>query len=223
MIIYHCVLTLHDSLFFATREMGRLYETEPVLHNYALSYALGLAVAPYFTAVQVPTYQADLRPLTPGVYITPARALQAAFLIATFKYGNNHYHMKMEQATRNVPSFGRAKEVAAESRFEFYALSGEPRAWPGWVRLGKWMSKAALAWEVLAASRHEGEYAPACPLNPLDLPPTATPLVYDLIAMPPSSLLANAVLRGPHWKGQDAHNVEFTLPADLGYFAAVGG
>ena len=35
-------LTLHDSLYYATREMGRLYETESVIHNWALTYALGL-------------------------------------------------------------------------------------------------------------------------------------------------------------------------------------
>jgi CRISPR-associated protein Csc1 len=33
--IYSCQLELHDSLYYATREIGRLYETEPVIHNYA--------------------------------------------------------------------------------------------------------------------------------------------------------------------------------------------
>jgi CRISPR-associated protein Csc1 len=57
------LLTLHDSLFFASREMGRLYETEPCIHNYALTYALRLAESPYFEPVQEPHYRADLKPL----------------------------------------------------------------------------------------------------------------------------------------------------------------
>ena len=40
MVLYHCHLTLHDNVFFASREMGILYETEKYLHNWALSYAL---------------------------------------------------------------------------------------------------------------------------------------------------------------------------------------
>lgn len=40
MALYHCLLTLHDNVFFATREMGILYETEKYLHNWALSFAL---------------------------------------------------------------------------------------------------------------------------------------------------------------------------------------
>jgi CRISPR-associated protein Csc1 len=39
-MLYECMLTLHDNVFFATREMGTLFETEKYLHNWALSYAL---------------------------------------------------------------------------------------------------------------------------------------------------------------------------------------
>ena len=46
MHIYHCRLMLHEPLFFATREVGRLYETGRFLHNYALTYALRQASAP---------------------------------------------------------------------------------------------------------------------------------------------------------------------------------
>ena len=43
MLITVCRLVLHDYLYYASREMGRLYETEKYLHNYGLTYALGLA------------------------------------------------------------------------------------------------------------------------------------------------------------------------------------
>ena len=32
-IIYRCQIELHDSVYYATREIGRLYETEPVIHT----------------------------------------------------------------------------------------------------------------------------------------------------------------------------------------------
>ena len=44
MFIATCELILHDNLFYASREMGRTYETERYLHNYGLSYALGSAL-----------------------------------------------------------------------------------------------------------------------------------------------------------------------------------
>ena len=41
--IYRASLTLKEHTFFASREIGMLYETEPLIGNYALAYALGPA------------------------------------------------------------------------------------------------------------------------------------------------------------------------------------
>jgi CRISPR-associated protein Csc1 len=87
--LYQCRLDLHDSLYYATREIGRLYETEPVIHNYVLCYALELVDSEvysttvpeqhsyrYFCPEQVPKYEEHLTPLNhQGIYITPARSL----------------------------------------------------------------------------------------------------------------------------------------------------
>src|SRR6266699_2680011 len=73
MFITVCHLTLHDFLFYASREMGRLYETEKYLHNYGLTYALGMAKSPYSNLAQVPRYQEDLDGMNQqGVYVTPS-------------------------------------------------------------------------------------------------------------------------------------------------------
>ena len=56
MPIATCRLTLHDTVFYATREMGTLFETERFLHNYALSYALfndRYIQVPYFAATVI--------------------------------------------------------------------------------------------------------------------------------------------------------------------------
>lgn len=199
MHIYHCRLTLHDAVFFATREIGRLYETGHYLHNYGLTYAFRLVESPWFHAEQVPQYAADLSALNGQVYVTPARPLDVTFQLATFKYGEEVLHVEMQQATRNTPSFGRAKELAPESTFQCYVLSEEPVTLPRWIRLGKWHSKALVAVESVEVRQRSGVYTAACPLNPLDVPPD-TLRAFDIISMPPSSLVANGRCTGDYYE-----------------------
>ncbi len=45
--IYTAWLTLMEHTYFASREVGIFYESEPLIGNYALTYALGLCAAPY--------------------------------------------------------------------------------------------------------------------------------------------------------------------------------
>ena len=40
--IYRASLTLKEHTYFASREIGIFYESEPLIGNYALAYALGL-------------------------------------------------------------------------------------------------------------------------------------------------------------------------------------
>jgi CRISPR-associated protein Csc1 len=214
MFIYLCQLTLHENLYYATREVGRLYETGRCLHNYALTYALGLAAAPYFHPQQIPHYQVDLEPLNArAIYVTPARGVEIQYVLNTFKYANNFYHVEMEKSSRNTPSFGRAKEIAVGSVFEFAVLSGEERLQlPHWVRLGLWRSKAALTWqEIELTSSKSGLFTVKLPLNPLDVPVQF--LVFDLVSMPPVSLLLNAQLQGEYYELAD----NLFIPAGMRY------
>ena len=214
-IIYRCTLELHDSLYFATREIGRLYETEPVLHNYALCYALGLVDSErysttvseehsyrYFCPDQVPKYEEHLTPLNQqGIYVTPARAVNHATILNTWKYANNNYHVEMEKTQKNIPSFGRAKEIAPESQFECFIISEKSLALPRWIRLGKWASKAEVRSEELPNPKQtDGEFTFPNPLNPLDVMFTHQVLSYDTVNMPPVSLIRNVQMRGHYYK-----------------------
>src|SRR5258708_34121682 len=74
--IYRADLTLMEHTFFASREVGIYYETEPVLGNYALAYALGLCAAPYYWGGP-PRYKEDLGPLNSrGLHVTPGTFLR---------------------------------------------------------------------------------------------------------------------------------------------------
>jgi CRISPR-associated protein Csc1 len=229
--VYRCTLELHDSLYFATRELGRLYETEPIVHNYALSYSLGFVDNPvydtvvdeantyrYFCAEQVPKYQEHLTPLNQqGIYVTPARAINHATTLNTWKYADNRYHVEMKQTERNIPSFGRTKEIAPESQFEFFIISAQTIALPRWVRLGKWASKAELICKELPKPKHHqnNEFNVSFPLNPLDVMFTNQVLSYDTVNMPPVSLIRNVRMIGEYYTFDDL--AELKLPVRMQY------
>ncbi len=229
-IIYRCTLELHDSLYFATREIGRFYETEPVLHNYALTYALGLVDSSryattvaeedsysYFCAEQVPKYKQHLTPLNQrGIYVTPARAIHYASILNTWKYANNNYHVEMEKMERNVPGFGRTKEISPESQFEFFVVSETDLALPRWIRIGKWASKAEIITQPLTTrSSKTEEVVIDLPLNPLDVMFTNQVLSYDTINMLPVSLIRNVRMIGEHYTFEELPDLK--LPARMQY------
>lgn len=229
-IIYRCQLELHESLYYATREIGRLYETEPVIHNYALCYALGLVdsvvysttVAEqhsyrYFCPEQVPKYEEHLTPLNQqGIYVTPARSIKHTTILSTWKYANNNYHVEMEKTQKNIPSFGRAKEIAPESQFEFFLISQKELKLPKWIRLGKWMSKAEVTVEQLPKYKTaNGVFTCVYPLNPLDIMFNNQVISYDVVNMPPVSLIQNVQMRGQYYQFDDIKGLK--IPAQMEY------
>ena len=136
-----------------------------------------------------------------GIYVTPACALAADFMLNTWKYASNHYHVKMEKAQTNTPGFGRAKELAVESRHRFYIITqNDDYQPPCWIRLGKWLSKARLSCErINAPPVRTGEFEVKHPLNPLDVFAAYTVTMCDLINMPPVSLINNSRIQGEHF------------------------
>jgi len=169
MHVTRCRLMLHENLFYATREIGRLYETGRYLHNYGLTYALA----------------------------------------------DNRYRVKMEPSGRNTPTFGRAKELAVGSTFEFAIVSESEQRVPRWIRLGKWMSKASVhvAEQLTVKTTSIGVFTCTWPVNPLDLHQETKLLAYDMISMPPVSLLDHVQLSGSYLRLSDGSNI----PAGLAY------
>ena len=216
MQVARCNLILHDSLYYATREMGRLYETEKVIHNWALTYALGFIQKPYYCPNSVPTYQEDLQPINEaGVYVTPAKPVHCDYVINTFKFADNRHRAFSKPHRTNKPSYGKAKELAPESKFEFFIIGKLPERLPKWIRLGLWMSKARVKVEVVKSGLRpkHGTFTCAHLLNPMDLP--ILPELYDLISMPPVSLLQNARFNGEY---VEIDNIRF--PTSMAYFAS---
>jgi CRISPR-associated protein Csc1 len=214
--IYRCLIELHDSLYFATREIGRLYETEAILHNYALCYALGLVNSDtyrYFCSEQVPRYEEHLTLLNEqGIYVTPAQAISHTSILSTWKYANNNYHVEMEKTQKNIPSFGRTKEIASESIFECFIISEKILKLPKWIRLGKWLSKAEVKLHELPQPKEISPTLFTCPfpLNPLDIMFNNQVISFDVINMPPVSLIRNVTMIGGYYEG-------LNLPINMQY------
>ncbi|MGL5874640.1 MAG: type I-D CRISPR-associated protein Cas5/Csc1 [Xenococcaceae cyanobacterium] len=228
--IYRCTIELHDSLYYATREIGRLYETEPILHNYGLCYALGLVDSDrysttvteehsynYFCPEQIPKYQEHLTPLNQqGIYVTPAKTNNYAAVLNTWKYANNNYHVEMEKTQKNIPSFGRTKEIAPESQFECFVISDRLLNLPKWIRLGKWMSKAEVKIEPLQFKlNRENNFICSHPLNPLDVMFANQVFSYDTINMPPVSLIRNVRMTGEYYTFEGLKDLQ--IPARMQY------
>jgi CRISPR-associated protein Csc1 len=218
MHIYRLSLTLQDPLYFATRELGRLYATERYLHNYALTYALGLACSGYHDIEHIPHYQEDLEPLNKqGIYVTPARPVDFSYVTHTYKWANLHSHVEMKQISKNIPTYGRIREIAPETIFEAYLIASKPLNISAWIRLGKWMSKVKIDSQELTSFRlSKGEFIFNYPLNPLDVMFTNQVLSYDTINMPPVSLIRNVRMVGEHYTFEGL-STSLKLPAHMEY------
>jgi CRISPR-associated protein Csc1 len=218
MLITVCHLTLHDYLFYASREVGRLYETEKYLHNYGLTYALGLVKSPFSNLAQVPHYQEDFAVMNEqGIYVTPAHPLHCTFAFHTFKMANVNYYNFTPQVSTNQVVFGRAKELVPESTFQFCILSEQEVALPSWIRLGKWMAKGHVQIKArVHAQAKNGSFQVKGALNPLDV--DLMPENCNIIAMAPASLLTNAHYTGPYYEVADS-NGQICLPAGMRYQA----
>jgi CRISPR-associated protein Csc1 len=221
MNIYYCQLILHDNIFFATREMGLLFETEKYLHNWALSYAFFKSIYiphPYRLqgkSAQKPDYlDADseqnlLHLNDKKIYVFPAKPLFWEYQINTFKSAQTTYYGKSVQfgskpADRNYPyNYGRAKELAVGSEYHTFIISAENINFPRWIRVGKWSAKVMVNITLIpenAISEKSGEYICDHPLNPIDLPENQQLLLYNRIVMPPVSLVSQAQLQGNYWQ-----------------------
>lgn len=231
--IARCRMTLHDNLYYASREFGRLYETEKYLHNYGLTYALGLVQpAPaYFNSVQEPRYEEELQAeRVDNCYVTPAYPLHVDFSFHTFKMANVPYYSFTPKESKNRVVFGRAKELAPGSTFEFFIFASEMKHIPTWVRLGKWMSKAEISYEWYTVGTERAKVKEvkqprlvACPINPLDL--TKSRLTsFDIIVMPPVSILTNVRVTGTCCElagsptFQDRKDEVLYVPLGMSYF-----
>ncbi|HIK56248.1 MAG TPA: type I-D CRISPR-associated protein Cas5/Csc1 [Synechococcales cyanobacterium M55_K2018_004] len=216
-----------EPVFFASRELSDTYYTEGVIGNYALAYAFGWARSPYRLTGQDtgrPRYLEDLTPLHQECYVLPAwsatgsptfrferfNALSDAYWYAMT---NNRVATAREDVVRvrqgekpntfrpsNYPQTGRLRMIERGNRF--HTLVFGDRELPEYIRLGKFMSKVRV--DILEhqsiVQRPTDRYTSQACLSTADLPPGINLLSFDLISMPPTSLLKNLSFEGEAWQ-----------------------
>jgi CRISPR-associated protein Csc1 len=202
--------------------MGRLYETGRLLHNIALTYALDLATTPFHHATYEPAYAEELAALNEaGVYVTPATGVDIRYVLHTFKLGDERTSVMMEKSNINIPTYGRAKEIAVNSQFRFGVLSPVDLDLPRWVRMGLWLSKARLEISAVIPLRYDAQSGTQrCdlyPLNPGDLAEPDALVSFDLVSMRPTNLVEHAELTGDAWWIGEIDGKKMVLPAGLQY------
>jgi CRISPR-associated protein Csc1 len=211
-IVYDCLLRADSPIYYATREIGRLYETGDHLHNFALTYALGLAATAYHIDHQVPTYAEDLALVNArGIYVTPATPIWVQHSVSTIKFGGETHHEIPLDKNKNYPNYGRIKEIAPGSRFSFQVIARQLVKVPRWIRLGIWMSKCeVIISRTIETTKRGGQYTYTNALNPLDL--DGELVSFDIVPMPPNSLIRNVTYNGQWLVGEGIR-----LPAGMTY------
>ncbi|MDJ0716209.1 MAG: type I-D CRISPR-associated protein Cas5/Csc1 [Prochloraceae cyanobacterium] len=228
-----------EPVFFASRELSDTYYTEGVIGNYALAYALGWARSPYRLrgkATGKPTYISDLTPLAGDCYILPAWSAKGkvSYRFERFNGLSDSYWFAMTNnrvATArqdlplkrtgkkpntyrpsNFPQTGRLRLIERGNRF--HTLVFGERELPEYIRVGKFMSKVRVTIldEFNLVTMPVSNYESKVLLNSADLTKETNLLSFDLIAIPPVSLLRNLRFQGKAWQIGD-----FIVPANLGF------
>jgi CRISPR-associated protein Csc1 len=234
--IYRAHLTLMEHTYFASREVGVLYETEPLIGNYALAYALGLCHAPYHWEGG-PRYQQDLGPLNDqGIYVTPATFLPKTlrYSFSQFNAQTDSYYFRFDQnaiatspakraRAANFPQNGKIRMLGLGSQAQFFLInqqSLQAMKIPSYIRLGKFASKARVQWErlsLVSERLYEGEQVLDFLINAADLSPALIENLraYSVYNIPPAPLLSHCHLEGSFWHCRDSTGKDVFLPTEM--------
>lgn len=229
-----------EPVFFASRELSDTYYTEGTIGNYALAYALGWARSPYRLrgkATGRPTYIEDLTPFASQRYILPAwpaGGLSASFRFERFNALSDAYWYAMTNnrvavaredlllkrtgkkpssyRASNFPQTGRLRLIERGNRFRSIVFGNVEL--PEYIRVGKFMSKVRvdICDQLTVTALPVDEYICRTYLNSADMLPNIELLSFDLISIPPASLLKNLRFRGAAWQIGD-----HVIPAGLDF------
>ena len=206
-------VTLRTSgeIWFASREVGRLADTEPYFLNTALYYAFGFAGGRYVDRKFEPTYIADTKAVADEVYVSPAtpvngvdNRITSTYNTSSDDYATINYSAEDDpDAKQNLPTYGRRRVLGHGNTLRCYVLARGMDAaelddeLPGYVRLGKKRGKAKVETERLEVDTETGEYELGHPIGVYDSEQTP---IGDLISkqMRPTPMIAQATYRGPH-------------------------
>jgi CRISPR-associated protein Csc1 len=207
----------HDFLWFSSFEISKMATTSPLIHNYALSYAIsGYSYGLYVG--NTPRYEEDLASMP--AYATPARPQGRVSLTRFTQNAVNSRSLRTDDAPRgsNSPSIGWRSvldPVWGDERspidavgFTFYVFARIGFNPPSVIRLGKKGCPVRLKWEEIrptVAILSQDAVRPTHALNPLDV--TGQIISYDPVAIPPYLILRVADIRKDWFVFSEKHRI----------------
>jgi CRISPR-associated protein Csc1 len=223
-------LRTQGEIWFASREVGRLADTEPYFLNTALYYALGLASGRYVDRLFEPTYLDDTADVADEIYVTPATPLEgvanritSTYNTSTDDYATINYSAQDDpDEGRNLPSYGRRRVLGHGNELRCYVLGRRADAaeldaeLPGYVRLGKKRGKARVETRPLAVEKRSGEYELGHAVGAYD---SAQTPAGNLITkrMRPTPLVVQATYDGPYVDLYPQHSDAENDPNERGH------
>jgi len=227
-------LRTQGEIWFASREVGRLADTEPYFLNTALYYAFGFASGRYVDRLFEPTYLDDTDEVAEELYVTPAtpsnstgsgltNRITSTYNTSSDDYATINYSAQDDpDAKQNLPTYGRRRVLGHGNELTCYLLGRglnvselESRV-PGYIRLGKKRGKARVETEPLDVSQGDGEFDLGHPIGAYD---TALTPVGNLVTkrMRPTPLVMQASYEGAYVEVESPNlddNDSVRLPAD---------
>jgi CRISPR-associated protein Csc1 len=214
--LYAGQLYNHDFLWFSSFEISKTAATAPLIHSYALSYAIsGYSYGVYFG--NTPRYEEDLA-LMPA-YVTPARPLCPVSRTRFTQNAVNSRTLRTEAPRgSNSPSIGWRSvldPIWVDERspinsvgFIFYMFAQSEFNPPCVIRLGKKGCPIRIEWEEITptvAILSQDAVRPTHAVNPLDL--KGEIVSYDPVAIPPHLIFRVADIRKDWFIFSEKHRI----------------
>lgn len=189
----------HDYLWFSATEISKRSETTPVLHNYALTYALG--DFSYWQGPPTPRYESDLDQIQ--LYALPSASDSATRTRLTYNAVNSRT-LRTDDApgSVNAPDLGQRTyldpvfDIQPGKGFTVYVYTFDGANPKSLFRLGKKGAALRARWTEVDEPRavmRDVPVEPTHPVNPLDV--SGDILAYEPVMMPPHLLLRRTQIR----------------------------
>ena len=228
----------HDYLWFSSNEISKVSTTQPILHNYALCYAIsqrsyGVYLGSTPKYVEDPDGEFNSMPL----YATPAHADHPdniSHTTITFNAVDSRTLTTGDSKSMNTPNLGKRVYIdpawesteieRPEKGYQFYIFTFDSYRPPGVARLGKKGASMRIRWEEVpqpVAIYREDEQSPTHPINPLDV--NGHLVSYDPVMIPPHLLFRTATLAEDWWLFFSAGRVRHTIHLPKRVLNRIGG
>lgn len=221
--LFHGQLENHDFLWFATSDLNATASTWPILHNYALTYAIYQYSYAFYKGYR-PKYDYDLDQMQ--AYALPSYNPQAGRLRLTYNAideltQGTSLHVKWnrkqgrlvaskDNVDFNTPKLGHRvcltptigrMALSERSAFDVYLFTWDGFRPASVFRLGKKGCPIRIAWSGIKDAKAripDNEFSPTHPVNPRDLtrPEHEAVVSYYPAIIPPHLLYTEARLRG---------------------------